>query len=223
MTRLIFVGLFTEGTTDIRFLESIVKRTFDCVAFECNGDIEIELVPIEILKSTLGFVDQVRTASKKGFDEFGITVLCVHTDADEGSDDRIWESKIVPAQTALLESDETKCCKVLTPIVPIQMIEAWMLADPDLLKREIGTTKTKFELGIHRHPEEIANPKFVIQEAIRIAREDMVKRRRHDFNIGDLYLPIGKKSELDSLGTLSSFQKFKESVRTSFRQLNLLQ
>ena len=38
-------------------------------------------------------------------------------------------------------------------IVPIQMTESWMLAEKELLKKEIGTDKTDIELGIHRDPE----------------------------------------------------------------------
>lgn len=37
-------------------------------------------------------------------------------------------------------------------IETIQMVEAWMLADKELLKSEIGTQKSDFELGILRAP-----------------------------------------------------------------------
>lgn len=37
----LFIGLYTEGTTDIRFFKSVVKRTFDEISFECFNQIEI--------------------------------------------------------------------------------------------------------------------------------------------------------------------------------------
>lgn len=46
------VGLMTEGTTDERFLESVVKRTLMDVAYECKGDIDIDLQTIKKGKGT---------------------------------------------------------------------------------------------------------------------------------------------------------------------------
>jgi hypothetical protein len=223
MTRQIFIGLMTEGTTDNRFLDSIVKRTFDEIAFECNGEVETEIVSIKIDKSNNSFVEQVLKASKKGITEFGIMILCVHTDADAPGDENMMNTKIFPAHTALSESEEPNICRVLTALVPVQMIEAWMLADKDLLKREIGTTMTDIDLGLNRNPEQIADPKTLVTEAIRIARAELTRRRRHDLVISDLYLPIGQKITIEKLDNLPSFQKFKESIREAYRKLNYMQ
>lgn len=59
MARLLFAGLFAEGSTDIRFLESIVNRTLVDIAYECKGEIEIELKVISIDKKNLDFRQQV--------------------------------------------------------------------------------------------------------------------------------------------------------------------
>ena len=40
MARQLFIGLITEGPTDVRFLQSVVERTFIDVAFECENDLE---------------------------------------------------------------------------------------------------------------------------------------------------------------------------------------
>ncbi len=222
MSRLVFAGLFTEGTTDDRFLESIVKRTLDEVAFECVGDIETELKIISIEKTGLNFIDQVLKASQTGIEKYGIMILCVHTDADEANDLRAFNSKIRPALQALQEKKDTDFCKILAAIVPVQMIEAWMLADKNLFKTEIGTSKTDIELGIHRNPETIANPKDILEEAIRIARQDFTQKRRRDLRLTELYLPIGQKLDLPKLEVLESYKKFKDSVRDAFKELNYL-
>jgi hypothetical protein len=107
MTKQIFAGLFTEGTTDIRFLESIVRKALEDVAFECQGQIETELKTIKINKSELGFVEQVLLASKKGIDDYGIMFLCVHTDSDDDTDRQVIESKIIPAFKSLNEQNES--------------------------------------------------------------------------------------------------------------------
>ena len=66
MAAQIFAGLFTEGNTDIRFLQSIVQKTLEAITFECSGQFDIELTPIKINKTGLGFIEQVLEASKTG-------------------------------------------------------------------------------------------------------------------------------------------------------------
>jgi hypothetical protein len=223
MSKQIFVGLMTEGNTDNRFLESVVKRTFDEIGFECSVEIETFVTPILITKTGLGFVEQVCESSRKGIEEYGIKVLCVHTDADSCDDKDKYRNKIIPAINEINNRNAREYCKNLAVIVPVQMIEAWMLADKELFKREIGTNKTDNELGINKLPEVIADPKALIKEAIRIARETLTKRRRKDLTISELYLPIGQKITIEKLNTLPSFMKFKESIRDAYRNLNFLQ
>jgi hypothetical protein len=218
----IFVGLITEGTTDIDFLLPIIEKTFNKVAFQCKGQIDVEIFPIEISKINLGFIEQVITASKKGFDDFGMTVLCVQADADTKNLENTYEYKIKPAKVELEKQNGKAYCKNLVAIVPIQETEAWMLADKELLKSEIGTDKTDTELNIHRQPESVANPKEIIENAIRIARADLTKKKRANLSIGDLYIPIGTEIDLEKLETLSSYQAFQENVHEAFRKMNLL-
>jgi hypothetical protein len=220
MTRQLFVGLVTEGNTDERFLESIVKKTFEQIAFECQGEIEIELSIIKITKTT--FAENVFAAAKIGVERYGIMVLCVHADADEETDSAAFANRIDPATEMVRASPDNDLCRIITAIVPIRMTEAWMLADRDLLKREIGTDLNDSDLGIHRDAERIADPKQVIAEAIRLARVGLTKRRRSELKISDLYLPVGQKMNLARLAELSSYSKFKDSVRAAFRELNYL-
>ena len=108
MSRQIFVGLMTEGNTDNRFLESVVKKTFDEIGFECNGDVETYVRFISIDKTGLGFVEQVLASSKKGIEEFGIMILCVHADADNLTDLNTYQRKIIPAINALNQKNENE-------------------------------------------------------------------------------------------------------------------
>ncbi|MFT5917918.1 MAG: hypothetical protein ACI81T_004435, partial [Bacteroidia bacterium] len=92
----------------------------------------------------------------------------------------------------------------------------------DLLKQEIGTDKSDIELGIERFPEDIADPKQTISNAISIARKNITKRRRKDLSIADLYLPIGQNLELKKLESLPSYLDFKENIRIAFQYLNVV-
>jgi Domain of unknown function (DUF4276) len=218
----LFAGLFTEGSTDTRFLQSIVQKTLEATAFDCVGQFDIYVSPIEIDKTNLSFENQVLNASKKGMEELGISIICVHADADNSNANDTYRNRINTAKMELNNQNDTDYCKLLVAIVPIQETESWLLADKELLKQEIGTSKTDDELGIDRLPETIANPKEIISNAIRIAREGLTQRRRNDLTIGDLYLPIGQSIDLNKLATLSSYQDFKNNVREAFVELNLL-
>lgn len=221
MAHQLFAGLITEGNTDNRFLESIVTRTFHEIAFECRGDVEIEVISIpKVLDSN--FVEMVCHAAAQGFAEFGIMILCVHTDADSITHESAYNNKINPSRQALALLDAAAYCKIMTPIVPVQMIEAWMLADLDLLKREIGTSKTDRDLDLDRLPETITDPKAVIRNAIQIARQDIPKRRRRELTIAELYAPIGQQISIDKLKVLPSFQWFMQELRAAFQECNLL-
>ena len=223
MTKLIFAGLFTEGTTDNRFLESIVRKTLEDIAFECKGQIETEIKVIEIDKSGRGFVEQVLVASKKGIDEYGIMLLCVHTDSDELTDNRVMETKIIPAINSLELKQTVDYCKILVPVIPVQMTESWMLADKELLKSEIGTKMSNSELGIHVTPESMADPKEVIKNALRIFQQDFTRRKRNKgLDISELYQIIGQKLDIYQLEKLDSYCKFKESLKDAFKELGFL-
>lgn len=222
MTKQLFVGLYTEGSTDLRFLESVVKRTFDNIAFEAPGDFEIFIQPVFLKKTGLKFYEQVIQASKDGLDQFGMTILCVHRDADSDTDENVYINSINPALQELSTKKDFDYCKTITLIIPVHMIEAWLLADKELFKQEIGTVKSDVELGINRKPEVIADPKETIKEAIRISRQEVTLKRRKDLSINEIYMPLGQKIGMQKLNELSSYIKFKESVKAAFTKLNYL-
>ena len=148
MSKQIIIGFTTEGTTDVRFLESVIQRSFEDVAFECSG--QVEVLPVQYIEKENGdFVEVVKYYAQQA-EERGIMVLCVHADADDTTDTNTFNYKINPAFIAVNDMQEEPLCKNLVAIVPVQMTEAWMLSDKELLKAEIGTSKSDEELGIDR-------------------------------------------------------------------------
>ncbi len=221
MTKQLIVGFCAEGSTDERFLTSVIQRTFEEVAFECTG--QIDILPVQFLEKETGpFNELVQKYATKAI-KSGIMVLCIHTDADAPTDDHCFNNKINPAFEHITNLEEDNICKNLVAVVPIHMTESWMLAEKELLKKEIGTNKSDNELGINRDPESITNPKHVIETAISIMEQDLTKKRRRQLKIGQLYLPIGQKIQLQNLESLISYNKFKSSVEDAFRELNYLQ
>lgn len=220
MNRQVIIGFTTEGPTDVRFLESVIQRSFEDVAFECSG--QLEVLPVQYIQRQSGnFVEVVKNDAKEA-EKLGVMVLCVHADADEPTDANVFNDKMNPAFTAVRNLPGEHVCKNLVATIPVRMTEAWMLSDKHLLKAEIGTGKSDAELGIHKSPEVYADPKQAIEAAIRIARQNLTRRRRHKLTIAELYLPIGQKVSLNKLENLPSYQKFKEAVRIAFQELGYL-
>ncbi len=220
MNRRVIIGFTTEGTTDVRFLESIIQRSFEDVAFECEG--QIEVLPVQYIEKQSGdFLGAVKRYAQQAV-ERGIMVLCIHRDADDTTDTNTFTHKINPAFAVAYNTEGNHLCKTLVAIVPVAMTEAWMLSDTQLLKSEIGTDKSDAELGIDRFPELYSNPKECIQNAIRIGRQELTKRRRRNLTISELYLPLGQQISLTKLNDLPSYRKFREAVRRAFKELNYL-
>jgi hypothetical protein len=221
MSRPLIIGLITEGTTDVRFLRGVIARTFEALIMSESNKMP-DIYPIEVIRSIPGtFNESIVHAAKKA-EESGITILCVHTDADARTDKASFDNKILPAFQAVMAMNDS-VCKNLVPVVPVQMTEAWMLADLELIKEELMTEKSNETLQLNRHAELIANPKEVIKNAINIAQSEVPKRKKqYEVTIAELYLPMGQKIMLDKLKSLPSYQKFVENARNALRVLNFV-
>ncbi len=220
MSNILTIAYSTEGTTDQRFLESIIRKVFEDAAYKCESNIEVfDPVFIKFPKEN-SFVEDVLKVSTEAYNT-GIKVLCIHVDADNSDDKNVTQHKIIPTIAAFDDQVDNTICKNLVPVIPVQMTEAWMLADKELLKDEMNTNKSDVDLGINREPESIADPKKVIEDALNVAQAHL-PRRRNKIVIGDLYQPIGQKIAIEKLETLSSFQKFKLSVENALKKLNYL-
>jgi hypothetical protein len=217
----LIIGLFTEGNTDVQFLTSVVKRTFDDIIIkECRVGLEIwDIQNIKINRSS--FIEDVMSASREGWNT-GIMILCIHTDADNSSDANVYQTKINPALD-VIENCSENICKNIVPVIPVQMTESWMLADKNLLKKLIGTNKSDNDLEISRPPEAFADPKEAIKAAIRIANKEKTKRTRKELEITDIYQQIGQSLSIDALEEIPSFVKFQNNIRTVLKTMNYLQ
>jgi hypothetical protein len=216
----LYIGLISEGSTDTRFLFSVVDRTIKQLVFNFGGTTEIY---IEELKKDSGkpFVNQIIDASINYQKENFINILAIHNDADYRDDSRVLKRNYLPLKKSI-ESNEEIICKEIVPLIPVYMIEAWMLADIDLFLNEISTNKTKSQLGINGNPETFTNPKNKIKEALHIINQEKPKKRRKDLQINDLYQIIGQKIEIEKLLELNSFSKFYKQISDSLVKLNFI-
>lgn len=221
MRRPLIVGLVTEGTTDVRFLSELILRTIEDLILR-EGQQLPDVYPIQSIPNIMqSFSDNILKASIEA-DAMGVSLLCVHVDADSKKDKDARENKIHPAFSRVFDS-ELHVCKNLVSVVPVQMTESWMLADIDLLKNEIMTGESKETLMLNHKPESYSDPKAAIVNAINIAQKDEPKRRRNDkVTIADLYLPLGQKIPLNKMENLPSYCKFKSELRLGLSKLHII-
>lgn len=218
----LFVGLMAEGSTDYRFLKPIVEKTLFEIAFnEINQEIEILVFDVEYVKGDR-FVNNVFEASKRGFTEYGIMSLVIHADADALSSENVYRNKISPAILHLDKNNDLDICREIIPIVPVYETESWMLANKELFKKHIGTNKADLILGIDGNPEQFSRPKERIEDAIRIARQDLPSKIRNLMTIKDLYSILGESITIQELSVFDSYLDFQNNIRNSLKRLNLL-
>jgi len=217
----LFVGLMAEGVTDYRFLKPIVEKTLIQIAYSCPGQIDITVFDIQYSKMG-GFVEQVTDASRRGFNEFGIMILVIHTDADSSTPENAYNHKIIPAKNRINEFNEDTLCTHTAALIPVFETESWMLADKDFLRKQIGTKKTDALLEIDGHPESLSSPKEKIEKAIRIGRMDFPPKIQSKLKIEDLYSITGEAMELEKLSGYNSYQDFVENLKKELIQLNFL-
>jgi len=218
----LFIGLIAEGTTDIRFLKSVIEKSIQELSWQCDN--QVEIFPIrEIAAEGDGFVEKMLAASKCAWQNYGISALCIHADSDARTIDSVILNKFDPFISALKSMPEEEYCKHIIPTIPIQMIESWMLADKELLKRLINARDmSDADLGLDRAPESYADPKSTIENAIRRAMSEQPKKKRNQIGIADLYEILGNRLSLERLRTIPSFAKFEENVIIVFKNMGLM-
>lgn len=218
----LFIGLIAEGTTDIRFLKSVITKSIQELSWQCDKQVEIFDIR-EIKAEGDCFVEKMLAASKSAWRDYGISALCIHADSDARSVDNAMQYKFTPFLEALKDMPEEEYCKHIIPTIPIQMIESWMLADKNLLKQLINAKETSdAELGIDRQPESYTDPKSVIENAIRKAMSGQPKKKRDQICIADLYEILGNRVTLDKLRTIPSFVQFEANVVYVFKEMGLM-
>lgn len=216
----LFIGIICEGTTDNRFLYSVIERSIDKLIFEYGGITEIYIDEIKKEKGKR-FVQQIIDANidyhKKNF----INILLIHNDSDYHNDSKVINEKFNPLIHEIkLVNDQI--CKEIIPIIPVHMIEAWMLADIDLFLDLISSNKNKLELKLNGNPESFTDPKDKIKKALQIINQERPKKRRKDLQINELYQLIGQKLEIDKLLELDSFKKFHNNLIKSLEKLKFI-
>jgi hypothetical protein len=221
------VALFVEGATDERFLPRIVQRTIEDILL-ARQQVEVRLLEPEIIKPLRGSHETHAQAILQAAElAAGHDLLILHSDVDkrtwQETYDQLIASGLELVEQARAENGSAKYCQQIIAVLPIRMIEAWLLADAEKLRETIGTDKTSKELGLPKlsEVERRADPKSILNNAVRIAEENRPRRRRGQSSVAGVYAQMADVAELAKLRKLEAFQKFEEALTQALEALGL--
>ena len=220
-TRTLVLALYAEGPTDNHFLPSIIQRTAERIINYYGRDIVDVLEPIIVPKQT-GKNHAVCILSAARY-AHGYDALIVHADADDRSSDAAKLHRIEPGFNLVFKTN-ADVCKNLLPLIPVQMIESWMLADHTALREVIGTDLSPENLGLPSRPALVefdANPKQTLNDVIQKALSNRPQRRRQiDFNTRQETL--ARKIDPNVLHSVPSYKEFSDNFKNTLEKLHFI-
>lgn len=218
-------ALYAEGPTDKRFLPTVIQRTAADLLAHRGRQVTDVLLPttLEPMPRESRAADNVLIVARQAH---GYHILFIHADADAPTPERAHAERIAPgiARIAAARDSGESVCHDIIPVIPVQMVEAWLLADADALRAVLGTAANSDALPIPTSATQIegmANPKERLSEIVRLAYAHRTRRRRR-FDVGELFQPLGEQIRLEQLGRLPAYQTFVADLTYALIQLNFL-
>lgn len=226
MTALV-MALYAEGHADEGFLPVIIQRTAEQVLAQRGRAVVDVLGPI-ILNHTIDhqFPTRVERMLEAARRASGYHALIVHADADYPTRDRALAERFIPGQKEVYKISQTQelVCEYLVPIIPVQMTEAWMLADPDALREVIGVRLTAEAIGVPAHPHQVESdpdPKQTLNTAIQKALAQRSRRRRR-MDVRSVYEPLARQISLARLSGVPAYAQFMADLTRTLIALHLI-
>lgn len=143
-------------------------------------------------------------------------LVFVHRDGDNAGR----TARVQEIQSAAVQA---KVGAPVVPVIPIRSLEAWLLADPGLIRRAAGDPNGRQDLGLPRLKsiEAHADPKACLQEALRRASHSTGRgRRRFNSKMGRHVAMLLDNLDIDGPVTaLSSWQALVQDIEGAIAQL----
>lgn len=218
---LLVMGLYVEGPTDDRFLPVIIQRTAAQILLQYDR-FEIEVLEPIVLKKHPDISSRDESILQAARDANGFHTLIVHSDADGPTQDEAFRYRFEPGNR-LVQACTENVCKDILPIIPVRMMEAWMLADIDQLREALGTKMSQQELGLHARVNKVEshhNPKAVIESIIRRTYPD--KPQYWSRIKGQLYADLAPMIRLSRLNNVPAYQQFVRDLTSTLKAINII-
>lgn len=214
------MALYAEGSTDERFLPKIIQRTAEHLLAEYGVDIlDIEVINGKTHRlSTL--LEQFEAAAKKAK---GRHILIVHQDADAPDRESTLRERIQPGLDAVRQ-DPKKYQQNIIPLIPVRMVEAWMLADPVALCQAIPGCPAPDELNLPGKPEQvehISDPKAELKRITNIYQARRRRSRSHSY-LAKIQGRLADEIAIERLKRVPAYQAFEQKFSQVLRKLHFL-
>jgi hypothetical protein len=216
---MLVMGLYAEGPTDDRFLPVIIQRTAEYILLQYDR-FEIEVLEPIVIRKHPDISHRDESILRAAHDAFGYNTLIVHADADGPTRDEAFHYRFEPGNR-LVQACTEKVCKNILPVIPVRMIEAWMLADMDQFRKALGTKIRQQELDLHpkaKHVELYHDPKAVIDSIIQQMYPD--KPQYWGRVRGQLYADLAPMIRLNRLNDVPAYQQFVYDLTDTLKAIN---
>ncbi len=216
----LMLGLYAEGRTDERFLPIIIQRTSEKLLIQHDrSNIEANEPEIIRVRNSDRYNSKAERIFAAAHVAYGYHALVIHSDADDLTYQQAYQERFGPGKELL--KDQKRACRDLIPIIPVRMVEAWMLADSEALQKALSIKKNFNFLKRSRQVESYTDPKDVLDQVIRAAYPDYPKlwsKLR-----GKLYAELAPLIRLELLYQVPAYREFVRELAKTFKFLNLIQ
>ncbi|HCI82207.1 MAG TPA: hypothetical protein DHW02_21245 [Ktedonobacter sp.] len=216
------LGLYAEGRTDERFLPIIIQRTTQDILI-AHDRMSIEVNEPFIIKkpSDISPLDEcILHAAQEVYDYHA---LIIHSDADNRTHQETLVKRFHPGYT-LVQQENGRVCKTLIPIIPVRMVEAWMIADPDALRTALKVTVSLSNVGVPNKAKLVESerePKKILDQVIQLAYARKPQSARSEIK-GKLYERLAPLISLDRLKQVPSYHQFVVDMTTALKSINFI-
>jgi hypothetical protein len=225
---MLVMALAVEGPTDTRFFPPLLQRTAESLLL-LRGIDTIDVLDPVVSRFPPDIETQAEGILWLAQQLAGYEALVIHIDADAPSVERAMRERYTPGLDLVQAAREagTDVCRHLIPLVPIRMLESWMLADGLKLREVIGTDESEQALGLPAVPhqvEHIPEPKRVLADVLRRAFGNNRRRqRRATQDLPQIQELLGRQIRLDQLRRVPSFVTFETLLASAFVELRLIE
>ncbi len=149
----------------------------------------------------------------------GYRILVIHRDADAATTDKAKrKNELALKRVKQASANGIAVCSAIVHLVPIREMEAWLLADPDALRKVFDLDADTDLSDVPKHAREV--------EAIRDAKQrlnQVMTRIAPNANLEDIYETLAEAISLERLRQLSAFQEFERDLKRVLRVLEIIE
>jgi len=148
---------------------------------------------------------------RKAVELYLCDVLFIHRDAEK----ELPEARHVEIRAAVAAAAERGCCLPAVAVIPVRMLEAWLLFDERALRLAAGNPNGRVALDLPplRKLEDRPDPKMDLREALRTASELRGRRLKKFDTRQAFWRVVDFIEDFSPLRQLRAFTAFEDSVR----------